>query len=169
VAGLASQRQAQGRQQAELQRLKQALDALRAEQTQARRQADDALAQAESAAQGEAQQAAARVQALQQQLAQATALAEERRMANTALVARLAERSQALRRSEYRVARLHALGQQAVLRYRNKSWADQLLQHEPVLGLAAVRIESRAELLDQAMDDARAAELPADPNGLLKP
>jgi len=129
------------------------LQAVQAVQAADRSRHDDAVRVAESAAAG-------REQALRQQLAQALRESESRRQANAGLATLLATRSQALDDAARRNRELHALGLEALARYREKGVVDQALQGDPVLGFTAVRIENVAEQLRQRID---ALQLPLAP------
>jgi len=129
------------------------LSRLQAVQAADRSRHDDAVRVAESAAAG-------REQALRQQLAQALRESESRRQANAGLATLLATRSQALDDAARRNRELHALGLEALARYREKGVVDQALQGDPVLGFTAVRIENVAEQLRQRID---ALQLPLAP------
>jgi len=130
---------------ANVKRLRDELTRLQAEQAADGSRHGDAIRAAESVAAG-------REQALQRQLAQALRESESRRQANAGLATLLATRSQALDDAARRNRELHALGLEALARYRDKGVVDQALQGDPVLGFTAVRIENVAEQLRQRLD-----------------
>lgn len=103
----------------------------------------------------------ARTQAWRGQLADSQRLAEERRLANAALVQQLAQRSAALADAERRIAALHTLGGELLQRYRDKGRLEQALQTEPVFGLVAVRQEDRITRLQEQLDQLRQPAPPA--------
>jgi len=92
---------------------------------------------------------------LRQQLAAMQRERDERTLANASLVTELERRTAALEDARGRVRELHALGIEAVDRYREKSPQDQRLQNEPVFGFGAVRIENVAEDLRMRLDAQR--------------
>lgn len=89
-----------------------------------------------------------------------TAQSDERLQANRALAERLQTTNAALATAQDNNRRLHALGLEAVDRFRGVTPTDRLLRREPVLGLADVAAEDTAEGLRQRLD---ALRLPAAP------
>jgi hypothetical protein len=87
-----------------------------------------------------------------------SAQADERLQTNRVLVERLQATTTALTAAEENNRRLHALGLEAVDRFRGVTPAVRLVQREPVLGLADVAAEDAAEGLRQRLD---ALRLPA--------
>jgi len=126
--------------------------ARRSSEHEAERSRDGAARQQTEAA------AVERETALRQQLAEARRERDERSAANQAVVAELARRTQALDEAQKRVRALHALGLEAVERYRDKGLVEQQLQRDPIFGLTAVRIDNIAEDLRTRLD---AQRLPA--------
>jgi hypothetical protein len=116
-------------------------EADRARAAQAQRTAEAAAAERESV--------------LRQQLAAMQRERDERTLANAALVAELERRMAMLEDARRRVRELHALGIEAVDRYRDKTPQDQRMQNEPVFGFGAVRIENVAEDLRTRLDAQR--------------
>jgi chromosome segregation ATPase len=96
--------------------------------------------------QGEAR-AAEREQVLQQQLLAARQDGAARQQANLALVRLLERSTEALADAEAKNHKLYAIGQDLVQRSLGRSPLDTALQQDPVLGLAAVRLEDQAEKL----------------------
>lgn len=86
--------------------------------------------------------------------------ADERLQANRVLVERLQATATALATAEENNRRLHALGMEAVDRFRGVTPAVRLVQREPLLGLADVAAEDAAEGLRLRLD---AMRLPATP------
>jgi chromosome segregation ATPase len=125
----------------------------RADKLQAELQAqrETATRQTEAMAQ-ERGQAEAR---LREQLAQAQLELAERTGANRGLSARLEQVAVQLAEAEARNRRLHQLGSEAVELYASKNPAETLRQSDPLLGLAAVRIEGLAETLRLRLDTER--------------
>ncbi|GCL62920.1 hypothetical protein [Pseudaquabacterium pictum] len=153
------------RQQAEQAGLRRALAEARAALAAAQATHATALdAERQRQAQAEAARTAdeaARTQAWRGQLADSERLAEERRLANAALVQQLAQRSAALADAERRIDALHGLGGELLQRYRDKGRLEQALQNEPVFGLVAVRQEDRITRLQEQLDQLRQPTPPA--------
>ncbi len=84
-----------------------------------------------------------------------SAQADERLQANRVLVERLQATTAALATAEENNRRLHALGLEAVDRYRGVTPAVRLVQREPLLGLADVAAEDVAEGLRLRLDSLR--------------
>lgn len=101
--------------------------------------------------------------ALGEQLVASQRSADERRLANGALVQQLEQRMLALQDAERRVDELHALGMEALALYRDKGLVQQALQNDPVLGLGAVRLENTVELVRQRLDALRVPGPPPAP------
>ncbi len=153
------------RQQAEQAGLRRALAEARAALAAAQATHATALdAERQRQAQAEAARTAdeaARTQAWRGQLADSQRLAEDRRLANAALVQQLAQRSAALADAERRIDALHGLGGELLQRYRDKGRLEQALQNEPVFGLVAVRQEDRITRLQEQLDQLRQPTPPA--------
>jgi chromosome segregation ATPase len=140
---------------------------LAAAQAQAQKLREDAMrvaaehaAERERAAQAQRSTEAAaaeREATLRQQLAAMQRQRDERAQANSALVGELERRTAALEDARRRVRELHALGIEAVDRYRDKTPQEQRMQNEPVFGFGAVRIENVAEDLRTRLDAQRLA------------
>lgn len=86
-----------------------------------------------------------REQALQQQVLAARQEGSDRQQANQALTQLLERSTVALADAEGRNRKLHAIGEELVQLYTGRSPLDKALQHDPLLGLTAVRLEDLAE------------------------
>lgn len=135
-------------QQRELAALRAQAEQLRAELEAARTSAEQAAAEARRRAEDSGIRSAQQINQLRAELAERTA-------ANRALVARTEALTAELQRGEAARARLHAVGLEAVQAFESKGTATGVLQGEPLLGLAAVRVENRASELRERLDDAR--------------
>lgn len=107
---------------------------------------------AEEAATGQRRQ-----QELQRDVAEQRQGREEMVRLNQNLVALLEQRTAEVAELRKRNAALHALGHEAIERYRLKSAMDMAMQDDPLFGLSKVRTENTAEDLRMRIDAQRSA------------
>lgn len=113
------------------------------------------LKTAHEKAQQERTAAAEREAALSRQLDQQQAALAERTAVSTGLAELLSRSTQSLADAEKKNRDLYALALQAVEAYRDKGLGATLAHREPVLGLAAVKLDNRSEELRAQLEALR--------------
>ncbi len=156
LSALQARQQAEGtgqaRLQAELRQLRAASEAERAQLAELRLQLQQARASAEQAQQT---QATAAAQATRER-ASLQAELQGRTQANQAVVAQLAASTARVADLRQRNERLHAIGLELLDELRGAEGPARWWRGEPLLGLASVRAENRAEAARQRLDALRA-------------